>query len=226
MAATYLIVGAGRFGRLAWQRLQQLHPRATFCLVDREPEKLAFFPAHSQTQTVAAPADAFLAQVLAHPPWPEWIIPAVPIHLAYAWLRRSQPAGACWQPLAVPAGLGEDLPFRQVGGSGEVYLSLATERCPDDCPEPAGRCSLTGAVRSLNLFDYLARQQLPGGEILVVRSHQLAPGVGGYRPEALLRLREEVIRAGAKLIVCTACRCHGVCHGLAKRTGREAEVGL
>jgi len=226
MADTYLIIGAGRFGRLAWQRLQALHPRATFCLVDWDAEKLACVPPAPRTQTVAAPAAAFLTRVLEHPPWPKWIIPAVPIHLAWAWLLQSQGEGVSWQPVPVPPGWGEDLPWRQVGSNGEVYLSLATERCPDDCPEPAGRCSLTGALRSINLFEYLRRQQLPGYQTLVLRSHQLAPGVGGYRPAALLRLREEAYRAKERLILCTACRCHGVCHGLAKLTGREAEVGF
>ncbi len=224
--ATYLLLGAGRFGCLALQRLWERDPEAQFCVVDRDPEKLAQLPVQADTRLVAVVAE-FLAEVLATKPWPDWLIPAVPLHVAFAWLRLTLPAGEAWSLMPVPPELGQDAPFRQRGGEGEVYLSLATGRCPDDCPEPASRCSLTGAPRSGNLFEMLARQQITGCKTVVLRSRQLAPGVGGYRPADLLRLREEVRQAGERcIIVCTACRCHGVCHGLERLIGRESELGI
>ncbi len=226
MAAAYLIVGAGRFGQLAWRRLQAQDPEARFLLVDQDPQKLARLPVEANTRIMRASGPAAVAAILAEETWPDWLIPAIPVHLAFAWLLLTPPAGETWLPLPVPAELGQGLPFRQQGPEGEVYLSLATGLCPDDCPEPARRCGLTGAPRLGNLFEMLARQQIRDYKTLVLRSRQLAPGVGGYRPAELWRLREKVVQAGKRLIVCTACRCHGVCHGLERLIGRESEVGI
>ncbi len=224
--AIYLIIGAGRFGRLALARLQERQPQARFWVVDHDPEKLATLATSSLVRAIEAPAVAGLAQALAQNPRPDWIIPAVPLHLAFAWLLLTAPPGADWQQLPVPVELGQHLPFCQRGTQGEVYLSVATERCPDDCPEPANRCFLTGAPRQRQLFADLQQTRLAGFQILVVRSRQLAPGVGGYQPMELYRLRDAVWQATGKMIICTACRCHGVCHGLVKLTQKEAEGGL
>jgi len=47
---------------------------------------------------------------------------------------------------------------------------------------------------------------------LGIRSLQLAPGVGGYRPEALWSVLEKVLEVGAEknYLLSTACLCHGV----------------
>jgi hypothetical protein len=50
---------------------------------------------------------------------------------------------------------------------------------------------------------------------LVVRSRQLAPGVGGYRPEDLFSMYERVQKGASPFLISTACRCHGVVSGLA-----------
>jgi hypothetical protein len=47
---------------------------------------------------------------------------------------------------------------------------------------------------------------------MVVRSHQLAPGVGGYQPEALRRSLDAVSKARTAILYATACLCHGVIH--------------
>ncbi|MFW6240200.1 MAG: hypothetical protein ACOC98_06260 [Thermodesulfobacteriota bacterium] len=44
----------------------------------------------------------------------------------------------------------------------------------------------------------------------MVRSHQLAPGVGGVRPDQLWRLLRQVSDTPGLQAVATACRCHGV----------------
>lgn len=224
--AIYLIIGAGRFGRLALARLQERQPQAQFWVVDQDPAKLAPLANQPSVRVIEAPAVAGLAQALAQRTRPTWIIPAVPLHLAFAWLLLTPPPGADWQQLPVPLKLGQDLPFCQRGSQGEVYLSLATGRCPDDCPEPATRCSLTGVPRQRQLFAELQQTRVPGFQVLVLRSRQLAPGVGGYQTVELYRLRDTVWQATGKMIICTACRCHGVCHGLVKVTQKEAEVGL
>ena len=49
---------------------------------------------------------------------------------------------------------------------------------------------------------------------MVIRSHQLGPGIGGYRPEQLFELLDRVERSKGPLLIGTACRCHGVITGL------------
>ncbi len=226
--ARYLILGAGRFGRLALQRLGEREPHSKFWLVDNNPQKLIFglTQGNPAIQTATAPAAAFLAEVLGSESPPDWIIPAIPRHLAFDWLWRHRPADGAWRREPVPLAVGLDLPFSQGGAEGELYLSLSTERCPDDCPEPADRCYLTGAKRDLNLYDYLENVSLEDYTSLVIRSRQLAPGVGGYRPADLWQLRRQVQTLTGKILISTACRCHGVSHGLNKLTGMEAMVGI
>jgi hypothetical protein len=102
------------------------------------------------------------------------------------------------------------------GPAGELYLSQARHLCPDDCDEPLV-CPVTGEGRQ-PLFVKLAEASRPGLPIFVVASRQLAPGVGGYAPRRLAELAKTVAEAAGPLLIATACRCHGVVHGL-KRKG-------
>jgi hypothetical protein len=110
------------------------------------------------------------------------------------------------------------LPFAWRGPAEELYLSLSTWRCPDDCPEPVGSCFVTGLPREYCLYDYLANFSLQDYIFLVIRSRQLAPGVGGFRPEDLWQLRRQILNSKGKIIISTACCCHGVSHALEKLT--------
>jgi hypothetical protein len=222
----YLILGGGRFGRLALQRLSEQEPGAAFWVVDHDPKKLALIPENPAIRTVTATAAVFLADSLEAETVPQWIIPAIPRHVAFEWLWLQLPAGETWRQIPVPLVVGEDLPYVHRGAAGEVYLSLSTGRCPDDCPEPAERCYLSGAERDYNLFDYLENISLQDYTSLVIRSRQLALGVGGYRPADLWQLRRQVLSLGGKILISTACRCHGVSHALEKLTGTEAVVGI
>ncbi len=226
MAVRYLILGAGRFGCLAWRRLSQQEPAAEFCLVDHEADKLRLAPPGPTIRTVVARAADYLAASLETQNPPDWIIPAVPRHVAFDWLWRQCPEDEIWRPIPVPPALGQNLPYKFQGSNGEYYFSISTERCPDDCPEPAARCSLTGAPRTFNLYDYLENFVLADYTSLVIRSRQLAPGVGGYRPADLWQLRRQALAAAGKLIISTACRCHAVSHGLEKLSHTEAGVGI
>jgi hypothetical protein len=211
---------------LAWQRLSERQPGASFCLVDHDPEKVGLILQNATNRPVFATAAHFLAEALETETPPDWIIPAIPRHVAFDWLWRQRPAGAFWQQIPVPTAVEQSLPFSQRGSAGELYLSLSTGHCPDDCPEPAQRCYLTGLNRTFNLYDHLENIALPDYTSLVIRSRQLAPGVGGYRPVDLWQLRLQVQNAGGKILISTSCRCHGVMHALEKLTGTEAVVGF
>jgi hypothetical protein len=223
---SYLILGAGRFGRLAYKRLHSREPDAQICLVDHDPQKLSLLDKNPFLQTALAAAVSYLADSLASDNPPDWVIPAIPRHVAFDWLWLQRPAGEGWRQVPVPSAVGRDLPFLHRGTSGEVYLSLSKQQCPDDCPEPAERCFLTGVSREYYLYDYLAKFFHQDYISVVIRSRQLAPGVGGFRPSDLWQLQRQVLGNGQKILISTACRCHGVCHALGKLPAREAVVDI
>jgi hypothetical protein len=211
--AGYLILGAGKFGRLALARLSRQEAAAAFLVVDRDPKALAALRSLeiSGLETRAAEAIAFLAANLREDcPW-DWLLPMVPVHVAWAWLLAGPLRG--WETIPAPAGLEALAPVGFRGAAGEVYLSRAAHLCPDDCPEPEV-CPVTGESREEPLFAMLAKLELPDWSVRVVPSRQLAPGVGGYRPHDLLELAQELAESRGRFLIATACGCHGVAHGL------------
>ncbi|MFW6011335.1 MAG: hypothetical protein ACOC8Q_02385, partial [Desulfosalsimonas sp.] len=59
--------------------------------------------------------------------------------------------------------------------------------------------------------------KIPGFEMLVLRSRQLAPGVGGYRPDQLFALHEKLTETSGNYLIATSCRCHGVVTAVSTR---------
>jgi hypothetical protein len=219
LMARYLILGAGKFGRLALARLVRQEEAPVLMVVDRQPEALAAARdlAVPGVEWVAAEAIAFLAAHLRDkPPW-DWLIPMVPGHVAAAWLLAGPLPG--WETVPVPAAVGERASVCSRGPDGQLYLSRAAHLCPDDCPEPDSICPVSGESREVPLFAELAAVDLPGWSTAVIPSRQLAPGVGGYPPGELLALARELPKRPGPVLIATACRCHGVVHGL-KRVER------
>jgi hypothetical protein len=221
--ASYLILGAGKFGRLALRRLSDEDPEARFLVIDRQAAALA--EARSQGVEAAERLEADAIRYLAGHlgpgfPW-DWLIPMVPVHVAFLWLLEGPLAGKGWDAAEVPASLDNLAALAIRGGQGELYLSRARHRCPDDCAEPLV-CPVTGEERGQPLFEKIAEASRPELPILVVASRQLAPGVGGFSPLRLLELAETVAGMPGPLLVATACRCHGVVHGLKRKGERRA----
>ena len=75
--ASYLILGGGKFGRLALTRLAGQDAAASCLIVDRDPGPLAAVGDGSGSQQVQAEAIAFLVQHLKSDGRWEWIIPMV-----------------------------------------------------------------------------------------------------------------------------------------------------
>jgi hypothetical protein len=218
--ASYLILGSGKFGRLALARLARQDAAANFIIVDRDPAPLAALGDGLDCQQVQAEAIAYLAQHLKNDGRWDWIIPMVPLHVAYHWLLKGPLAGMGWQPAAVPEVLEHLFPTVERGPDGELYLSRAQHLCPDDCAEPE-ICPVTGESRALPLHQELAALHLPGYQVKVIASRQLAPGVGGYTPGRLLDLARDLDALTGTVLIATACGCHGVIHGLT-RSGRQS----
>ncbi len=209
---SYLIVGCGRVGSRAARKIVQEQSRARVTLVDRNPgafEAAALKPA----EMIEGEALPVLGRLLSSGQTYDYIIPAVPFHLAFEFaLSKLAPRGM--RRAAVPAL--PSLPNATRGKTGDVYVTFANFICPEDCPEPPLCCTVTRQKREVALYELLANLTGPF-ESKVIRSEQLAAGIGGYRPGALLdlvdRLEREKVR-GHLVLISTACRCHGVISAL------------
>jgi hypothetical protein len=212
----YIVLGAGKFGRLALARLGP----GRFVVVDRSLRALTAARAAIPWPAMWVVADAaqWLAARLAYFAAWDWLIPMTPQHVAFECLRRTALAPPRWEMAPVPAAVAGLTTWSQGGGAGELYLSRADFVCPDDCPEPEAGCPVSGETRQ-PLHQELAALRLPGWQVHVLASRQLAPGVGGYPPGELLKLSKDLAQTRGRVIIATACRCHGVVHALARRPG-------
>lgn len=217
----YLILGGGKFGRLALERLSRQDADASFLIVDRDPTPLPAAVVRPAVQQVQAEAITFLVQHLGGAARFDWIVPMVPLHVTYHWLMQGPAVGADWRPAAVPEAVGRLVPAARRGPAGELYLSRAQHLCPDDCAEPAV-CPVTFEARDPSLYQQLAALNLPGYQVRVIASRQLAPGVGGYPPRSLFDLARDLDDVMGKVLIATACRCHGVVHGLVRLSGGKS----
>jgi hypothetical protein len=204
-----LIIGAGHFGKRA---ADVLSPRlgTPLWVVEKDEEALRVMGGLPIAR-ILHEAVPFLAGSfhLLHPK--NVIVPAVPIHLAFEWLRRSMKGNFSVFRIEVPESIKPLLPHTWVGGEGSLLVSYADFQCPDDCPEPADHCTVTGQRRGIPLHALLSDIDLPGYRVHVLRSRQLAPGVGGYTVGDLQELLGRVESGGeGKWLVATACKCHGV----------------
>lgn len=205
-----LVIGGGRFGCLALERL----PGRVSKVVEPQPREGLIALARAQgVEVVRAPGVDYLAPVLAGEDPPHWVVPALPRHLLHDWLLRElapQEARAVPVPREVLPPVASVMP----GQEGQYFLSLADFLCPDDCPEPPKLCTHTGQPRGEPFYQRLAAMKPPDRRVAVLRSHQLAPGVGGCLSSDMLQIKQRIQTQGGAWLVATACRCHGVVSGL------------
>lgn len=206
------ILGAGRFGTIACKRLTIRHTEASFLVVDSSAEELARIEERFSLPVQLQDAVSFISgRPLADD---IWIIPAVPIHVAFQWLLNRIGEERSIQSIEVPQTTDEKLPNPFRMNSKTLYASFATFRCPDACSEPDDICTHTGKPRPGNLYEYLQQVKVPGFQMVVIRSWQLAPGVGGYPGAALKNALDAITRQPGRYLVATSCRCHAVVDAL------------
>lgn len=148
------------------------------------------------------------------------IVPAVPFHLAAEWLIKSLVKERRVNRVnieRIPLETAWNLPFEYMDPLGNRYLSMATWRCSENCLPSPGRCSLTNIARPVDLFTFIEKQVgrsevFQEAIIRVIKSEQLAPGLGAYPCHELIALKEEALNQapGKKFLIATACTCHGV----------------
>jgi hypothetical protein len=204
-----IIIGAGHFGQRA-AALMNSTPHTSLWIVDRNVAKLKKM-GNIGAKRIAEDGVHFLAKHCSHIAPTTFIIPAIPVHLAFEWLRTYMSENGAIEQIPVPRSVALRLPHTWNGSEGSVLASYADFRCPDNCPEPPNRCTVTGKKRGTPLYRLLAQLEPRGFGVHVIRSRQLAPGVGGYRVKDLKELVRNVSKGRKrKWLVATACKCHGV----------------
>ena len=206
------IIGVGQFGYIAFQRLSEAGKDRHFVLVDPMEEKLRRCEGADSTLENSDGIE-FLEKNLKKGRKPDWIIPALPVHLAAEWLLLNLGPKRL-RRISLPSEVAQLVPNPFPGPEGNLYVSHADFRCPPDCDEPRDICTITRNTRNQNMYDFLGSLQLETFKALNIRSHQLGPGIGGYRPEQLFEMKKNVEQATSPVLLSTACRCHGVITGL------------
>ncbi len=208
---SYLIIGCGHFGSRAVEKLLRKNPQPKIVVVDKDEEAIKKI-FHLSVESAVSDGLFYLEKFLSEGRKADFIIPAVPFHLAFEWiLSQLKPLGG--KKGKVPDLTGLPNPMR--GKTGDLYASIADFLCPENCSEPL-HCSVTGKHRPEPLFRTLMNLSGPF-ESKVIHSYQLGQGVGGFRLERLLNLTKELKKKREKeqlTLISTACRCHGVTSAL------------
>lgn len=208
-------MGVGRFGSIAVNRLSKQHSDWQFVLVDPVKENLikAKGPNIAIEQTDGI---KFLNDRLN--PWTKvsWIIPSLPVHLAWEWCRMKMGQDRLVRT-QFSSGIDLFLPNPIHGSSGDIYVSHADFICPDNCSEPKEFCTVTHRPRKQDMYHLLEALHYEEYTPIVLRSRQLAPGVGGVSPGQLFSFLKKIQQHKGLFLLCTACLCHGVITGVDHR---------
>ncbi|MDF1591372.1 MAG: potassium transporter [Desulfobacterales bacterium] len=205
------ILGAGRLGRRAAESLRQKYPRAGIVLINSSGKACAQMDSSAFTVICREGVD-YLFENLKEGRSPDFIVPMIPVHVTYEWMRLKLKKTHRIRPVAVPPEVFEKLPNPIRGADGQAYMTNATFICPWNCPEPDDICTHTGKPRPQILHRFLENIAHPEFRSMVVKSLQLAPGIGGYSPAVLFQALKTVASENDSVLLSTACRCHGVMH--------------
>lgn len=205
---SYVIIGCGHLGGRAVEKLLRKIPDSRIIVVDKKKEASKKI-SHLPSETVICDGLLYLNKFFSEGRSANYIVPAVPFHLAFEFiLSQLKPLGARRKKVPLLSGV----PNPMVGKKGDLYTSLANFLCPEDCPEPAQYCTLTKEKRKKPLYKILMDLRGPF-ESEMIRSHELGPGMGGFRYMDLLDLLRdltEIKTPGRLIVISTASRWHGV----------------
>ena len=209
------IIGAGRFGKKAVSAIIKRHPESFITVVDHCPKACEAISGPDLT-TVCMDGVSYLHHYLTDANQPLWIIPVIPVHLVYAWIRLKLLPDISTVPVDIPECIRRSLPNVFPGNTGEIFVSNASFVCPENCSEPQDLCTHTRMPRKQSLNHLIAALSSNGFLNIVLQSEQLAPGIGGIRPRALFNTLAAVQQFPESILLSTACRCHGVVQAFRK----------
>jgi hypothetical protein len=205
------ILGGGKFGQLALDRVGHHLPGVEITLVDNRQE----VEAARGVTVVYGDGISWLVDHMRREDAPDMVIPSLPVHMVAEWLKLRCYKKYKASAVSLPDRLAAALPHPMRDGDSRLYLSHADFLCPDNCGEPELICTHTGRKREENMFDLIGKLDYPPFTSLVIRSYQLLPGVGGIYPVDMWDLLDCLPAFfGRPLLLATACRCHGVADGL------------
>ncbi len=192
----FLILGYGKFGRLATNRVKEAFPDANIVVVDTDEDVLRHAPPGADLLRMDA-----LEAVDRLKGEPDCVVvPMVPFHVAASYLLRNRTDVEC---AAFPGHLVQILPNPFVVDESSVACSKAGFLCPDDCPE-GELCTVTGLFREPLYGEVEGALAAPA---FVIVSRQILPGIGGYPHEKLTELTRQPLPE--TFFVATTCKCHG-----------------
>jgi hypothetical protein len=207
------ILGAGKFGLLAQERLSWRYPQAKIKLIDKNPLIRPLNSEQGGTHLVKKDALHYLQENTLSAD--TWIIPAIPVHVAFHWLiEKIKSENRDVASISVPLSIDSQVPNPYRSEGETLYASYATFICPDNCCEPEGICMYTRKARLGDLFEKFSEMAEIDFNVVVLRSYQLAPGVGGYPGEHLQKVYQYILDTPGNYLVGTSCRCHGVINAL------------
>lgn len=213
---TSWILGGGKFGRHAAEQLHKVYPGNKIVIVDKLPIKNL----PKNIETVSADGIEWFTENFTPAADVSKIVPALPVHLAADWVKRKFTDDLrVVRSVEIPAELSSQMPHPICLNPHRLVTSYADFLCPENCPEPKDFCTHTKKPRPVSLDRFLAT--LVSGKFvpLILKSRQFAPGVGGFFPEDLWGLFDEVkLLPGVPLLIGTACKCHGIVDGLIHST--------
>ena len=203
------ILGAGKFGQIAAEAIGRKNKDADITIIEKDEQACQRLTGLNHN-VICSDAIDFVVENLTSRDEPEWIIPVIPVHVAFEWIKARLGDDYRLATLCVSEPLEKELPNSSRGNNGRLYISHADFECPADCPQPPNRCTYTGKPRPTPLYKTLESLTSPEFSAVVVRSRQLCPGVGGYKPLDLFQALDAVRTSRKPVLLSTACGCHGV----------------
>ena len=198
---TYVIAGFGKFGKIALERLITSFDRPRIIVVESQSHALSTkVPDHVLVK--CGDVVSFLKESSELRP-EDIIVPMVPFHLLAAYAMATHPS--C-REVPLPEGLEQMVPNPVRLNPSTLCCSRADFMCPDDCPE-GELCTVTGEPR-VPLYSDMERMKVPGYTVLMQRSFQILPGIGGYPVNRFADLASRVI--DGRYLVATSCKCHAI----------------
>ena len=218
-----MVVGGGKFGSKAIEYL--LKHSEPFIVIDKNEKCTAarnYDLKKLSIKTVRYPlpkGNYFLvgqareALILTLRLKPKYIFTTAPIHVAAALIKEKYQLEEWNEGInSILAGI----PLKVVVsiGNGTIVVSYNRDGiCPPNCNAPS-ICPITKMKRPCPMYKLLSFAA-PNG--IVLRSYQLQPGLGALKGREVLETLKRC-EGKDKVIVGTACKCHGVITALKSKT--------
>ena len=179
---TIWVLGSGDFGGRAVKQLARRYDATDIVLVDPSQQalKAAYLPG---INSVCEDGVAFLVRELTGRDSPDWIVPALPVHLVWELAKRRVTG---LERFALPDSLVASLPNVMVGASKDVYVSHADFICPPNCSEPDQICTRTGEARKEDMFAWLRKKARMRCLFSLSAAYNWGRGLGGISPVSFL----------------------------------------